>query len=413
MLGAQQLDAEELGLAGLVRRMLRGPVLAADRAAMPLRAVPTRRERLGQHHGRARNLGAQARERAHERTQVEVQRERRAGAGARNAHDGRAVDDREAGMVPRAVVRLMADHLPHLLHDLARPVVASLRGPGVEHHDVGLLNGLRNGLLDGIAAVGDDIERNEAPAPLLAFRLHKHAVRLEVAPAGGEGRSALGVEGHAGSHQLVARGDERHAGAAHHRHRPVVARTHASRQIGRDQLAGAAQHVAATHGAAHRARASAGLRRHRVDDHVLLICGNLRMLDDDGRVEPFRHGNAGVGELPIPAAHPRAGVGHFAICQVGKIGPVQRDGIHSARERAGHIVHGAYIVRQHAPHRFRQGNALHQLAFHLARMVGGRLRATPAEALRLRVQRRQRCRHRILARQLYMLRMVPHGHLFP
>lgn len=39
MLGAQQLDAEELGLARLVRRMLRGPVLAADRAAVPLRAV--------------------------------------------------------------------------------------------------------------------------------------------------------------------------------------------------------------------------------------------------------------------------------------------------------------------------------------------------------------------------------------
>lgn len=82
MLGAQQLDAEELGLAGLVRRMLRRPVLAADRAAMSLRTVPTCRERLGQHHGRARNLGVQAGKRAHERAQVEVQRERRAGAGA-------------------------------------------------------------------------------------------------------------------------------------------------------------------------------------------------------------------------------------------------------------------------------------------------------------------------------------------
>ena len=49
----------------------------------------------------------------------------------------------------------------------------------------------------------------------------------------------------------------------------------------------------------------------------------------------------------------------------------------------------------------------------LARMVGGSRAPTPAEALRLRVQRRQRCRHRFLARQLYMLRMVPHDRLFP
>ena len=146
---------------------------------------------------------------------------------------------------------------------------------------------------------------------------------------------------------------------------------------------------------------------------MLLICGNLRMLDDDGRVEPFRHGNAGVGELPIPAAHPRASVGHFAIGQVGKIGPMQRNGVHGARERAGHIVRGAHVVRQHAPHRFRQGNALHQLALHLACMVGGCRAPAPAEALRLRVQRRQRRRHRVLARQLYMLRMVPHDRLFP
>ena len=316
-------------------------------------------------------------------------------------------------MMPRAVVRLMADHLPHLLHDLARPVIASLRRPRVEHHDVGLLDGLRDSFLDGIAAVGNDIERNETPAPLLAFRLHKHAVRLEVAPARREGGGAVGIERHAGSHQLVARGDERHARAAHHRHRPVVARAHTRRQIGRDQLAGASQHVAAAHGAARRTRARAGLRGRRVDDHMLLICGNLRMLDDDGRVEPFRHGNAGVGELPIPAAHPRAGVGHFAIGQVGKIGPVQRNGVHGARKRAGHIVRGAYVIRQHAPHRFRQGNALHQLALNLARMVGGSRAPTPAEALRLRVQRRQRCRDRFLARQLYMLRMVPHDRLFP
>ena len=144
------------------------------------------------------------------------------------------------------------------------------------------------------------------------------------------------------------------------------------------------------------------------------------MLDDDGRVEPFRHGNTGVCELPVPAAHPRAGVGHFAICQVDKIGPVQRDGIHGAGERAGHVVHGAYVIRQHAPYRFRQGNALHQLARNLTRMefpgIGAfclRLHAAPAETLRQRVQRRQRRRNRLLARQLYMLRMVPHGRLFP
>ena len=99
--------------------------------------------------------------------------------------------------------------------------------------------------------------------------------------------------------------------------------------------------------------------------------------------------------------------------QVGKIGPVQRNGVHGARKRAGHIVRGAYVIRQHAPHRFRQGNALHQLALNLARMVSGSRAPTPAEALRLRVQRRQRCRDRFLARQLYMLRMIPHDRLFP
>ena len=52
MLGAQQLDAEELGLAGLVRRMLRGPVLAADRDApalgpeMPTMGVPSTMAKL-------------------------------------------------------------------------------------------------------------------------------------------------------------------------------------------------------------------------------------------------------------------------------------------------------------------------------------------------------------------------------
>ena len=52
MLGSQQLDAEELGLSGLVRRMLRGPVLAADRAAVLLRGTSESRPENARMSGR-------------------------------------------------------------------------------------------------------------------------------------------------------------------------------------------------------------------------------------------------------------------------------------------------------------------------------------------------------------------------
>ena len=416
MLGAQHLDAEKLGLAGLVRRMLRGAVFAAHRAAVLARATrATCRERLGQHHRRARNLRLKARKRAHQRAQVEVQRERCAGAGTGNAHDGRAVDNGEAGVVPGAVVRLVADHLPHLLHDLARPVIAALRRAGVEHHDVGQLHRAGDDRLDGVAAIGHNVERHELAAPLLAFRAHQHAVRLEVLAASRKRLGAFGVERHARGNKLVARGDKRHARAAHHGHGTVVAAAHARGDVGRHQRTCRAQHVAATHGRAHRARARALRRRRRIDNDMLFICGNLHVLNHNGRVEAFGHGHARVRELPVAPAHPRAGVGHFAFGQAFEVRPMQRHGIHGARQRVRHVGLRHHVVGQHASDRLGQRNLLHQLARNLARvhLVGrrtcsGRQRAAPAETVGLRVQHGQRFGHRFFARQLYMLRMVSH-----
>ncbi len=418
MLGTQQLDAEELGLAGLVIRMLHRALLAAAlpaaRTLRTARAARRLREFLGQHHRRALHLGLKPQKRAHERAQVEIQRERRARRRAGNAHNRHAVDDGEAGMMPRPMVRLVADHLPHVLHDLARPVVGTLRRPGVEHHDVGHLDRARNGVADGALAIGHDVERHELPAPLLALRTHQNAVRLEILAAPGKHFGTVGVERHAGSHQLVAGGDERHARAAHHGHLGVVAAADARGDVRRHHGAGRGQHVAAAHAASHRARAGAKLRRAGVDSDVPLVLGYLHMLDHDSRIEPFRHRHARVRELPIDAAHPLRRVGQLAGGQVGEVGPVQRDGVHGAGQRRGHVVARLHVVRQHAPDGVCKRHLLDHLALHLAhvRRIAFAV-AAPTETGRLRLKRGKRLLDRFLARQLNMLGMISHRDSFP
>ena len=157
--------------------------------------------------------------------------------------------------MPGTVVRLMADHVPHLLHDLARPVVRALRGARVQNDDVGNLACALDGGLNFGALVAHDVEGNELPAPRFHLRAHEDAVRLEVAAAGGKLINARRIEGDTCGNELVARGDEGHAGLANHGNHGIVARAHARRNVRRHNRAGSRKDIAALHGRTRRTRA--------------------------------------------------------------------------------------------------------------------------------------------------------------
>ena len=141
-----------------------GPVLARRCMAAlgTLAAVrPARRQvgrELGGYLGRH---GVEPQPAAHKGQQVEVERERRAGRRARNAHHGRGVDDGEARMMARPMVGLVAEHGADLFELLDVPVGRPLRRAGVEHDDVGHCHGALHGLLDLRRVVGHDIEGHE------------------------------------------------------------------------------------------------------------------------------------------------------------------------------------------------------------------------------------------------------------
>ena len=312
--------------------------------------------------------------------------------------------------MPRAMVRLVADHASHLFHDLTRPVIRALRGARVQNDDVGNLACAFDGGPDFGALVAHDVEGNELPAPRFHFRAHEDAVRLEVAAAGGELIDARRIEGNTCGNELVARGDEGHAGLANHRNHGIVARAHARCDVGRHDRAGSREDITALHGRARRTRARTLLRGSGVDGHVLLVFRHLHVLDDDGSVEPFGHRDARVRELPIHPADPCACVGQLAFREVLEIGPVQGDRVHRTRERGGHVAPRDHVIGEHAPHRIGERHLLAAFASDLAAVqILARGNVRPPETCRCRIHGLEHRRDRLLTGELDMLGMISHS----
>ena len=80
---------------------------------------------------------------------------------------------------------------------------------------------------------------------------------------------------------------------------------------------------------------------------VLLVCRNAHVLDNNGGIEAFGHGRAGVGELPVSAAHPRGGVGNAVF----EIGPAHGDGVHAAGQDVRHGAARRDVFCQNSPER--------------------------------------------------------------
>ena len=127
------------------------------------------------------------------------------------------------------------------------------------------------------------------------------------------------------------------------------------------------------------------------------------MLDHDGRIEPSGHGGAGVGELPVASALPCGRIGQRATCSRRFKGiETHSDGIHGAREARGERRPSAHVSCEHASARLGNGNALDRTPF-------GHLPCAPAKTTRQLVHGDEHLAHGLLAGELDVVRMVPHG----
>ena len=280
----------------------------------------------------------------------------------------------------RAVRNLVIDDMADLVEDLHRPVVGTLGGAGVEHHDVGLGARAMDGVLDHVGLVGHDGVHLALTAPSQGLALNDQAVRLDVLAA---------ADLLARSHELVARGDEHDLGL-----REDLALGEAgARQSGgngrRHESARGHDDVAFVHAAARRRGASiAGTRCVQDGLKRLVIVAYLGVLDAHGRVEALGHADARVCELPLHAAGPTGDVGHLAGLEPLEVAPTKRHRVHVAGQAVGqrHLCKGVH--GQRAPKRLVHRHGL---------------------VRRMEIASGENGRHRILAVKLDVLRMVPHA----
>ena len=247
------------------------------------------------------------------------------------------------------MVRLMADDLADLLEHLDRPVVGALRGSGVQHDDVGHLHGALDGALDGVVVVGHDVEGDEDAAPCFDLSLDDEAVRLERAsrPRVFLG-DAVGV-GDVRRDEFVAGGDERDARPGEYGDYASACACDDGGDVRRDDRARLRHDVVAFGVRARGLGSRELLARRSVDFDALLVFRHRDVLYDDGGVESGGHGDAGVGELPVDAAHPAARVGHDAFAEALEGGPMHGDGVHAAGEHVGNVRASAHVAGEHAP----------------------------------------------------------------